>query len=284
MRRLFLVAFGCYWLLAFAATPVASASRSYGALHIVKSYGLSGVMALRISDDGRHLTAAALRVKLGCVSSGALEHLAGPVQIVKRRPPFARRNRAVFLVRQAGSPGTLRYRVYHRQGAGRRTSTISGNLTLSRLTARALRVRLRLRHTTRRERCQRNLLLRGQRDSGKLYVGATNDHEPVWLRRQSADRARWIAGYKAECTPNDAVWQGLFAETFALSSPTAFSFRRGYPGTEIFYLAEITGAFTANQAAGTFRLHVSMIGHPAIGRTPQVYECDSQRTWRASAT
>jgi hypothetical protein len=283
MRRLFLVACACYGLLAFAATPVVSASRSYGALHIVKSDGLSGVMVLRISDDGRHLTAAALRVNLRCVISGALADLSGPVQIVKRRPPVARRNRAVFLVRQAGPPGTLRYRVYHRKRAGRRTSRISGSLTLSRLTARAVRVRLRLRHTTRREDCQRNLMLRGQRDPGTLYVGATNDQEPVWLRRLSADRARWIAGYRAECTPGGVVSQGVFPATFVLSSPTVFSFRQAYTGIERFYLAEVTGAFTANQAAGTFRLHASFIGDPA-GPTPQLYECDSQRTWRASAT
>jgi hypothetical protein len=170
---------------------------------------------------------------------------------------------------------------------------------LSRLTARALHVRLRVRDEAQRGTCR--LLLRAQRDPGSLYVGSMDDHEPVWVRRHR-DRVQWIAGYKTLCRPG-GVNGFVVTDAFAMTTPTTFSVRRtrtpggplayqsahsgvapgrhlARPAQDIFASMEITGTFTGNQAAGTFHIHASNVDVVTF----RVTECDTgQRSWEATA-
>ena len=261
--------------LAAAFPAAARADRSYGAV----GSGGGDLVTLRLSDSGRSLRALTLRVELHCLQGGVTP-FAGTLRVVDRLPARIR-NRGLAIRRRAGR-GTVVARLRARYGSKRSHVDYMGSLRIDRIGARSARLRLTLLSIDTdypTDPCGASLRLGARRAPGVLYVGATSDEEPIWLRRQTATSLEVVAGYGNACKPTGWM-EGLFFDApplapdgaFGWPQETDFGVRNGF-GTRGTFSGRIDGA----RATGSLRL----IG---TGGPPRAKRCDTGvRTWRATS-
>ena len=237
---------------ALCASP-AQAGRAYGVLEPDRY-----LLTFEVTDGA--LTAAALRIPVPCDEGGWID--------------FAAKFRIASRGRQVLIPvGALRHRIHVEWG---RDFTWSGRLTITRLGDRKPHVRLELR--TRGCRVAFNRLAR--REPGTLYTGATDDAEPVWIRRRP-DGVEWVSGFGTACRPRGFV-EGLHANVLPNIGPDAFGWPDlidGFSSGEYEDLyplqVQLAGTFAGAEAAGELRI-VAREGDWNADR------CDTgRRTWRA---
>jgi hypothetical protein len=246
-------------LLALTAEP-ASAGRAYGVLD-------PGRALLTFEVDGDALRAAALRMPLPCEEGGQIDFAA------KFR--IAPRGRQV-LIPLRSERGTLRHRIHVVWGSGRDRLTFAGTFVVTHLADRKPHVRLVLRA----EDCTGWLQRPARNEPGVLYTGATDDDEPVWLRRLP-DGVEWVSGFGTACRPRGFV-EGLHADMLPLAGPNGFGWTElvdGYSSgfyQDLYGLSvQLAGTFGPDAAAGELRI-------VARGGDWQADRCDTgKRTWRA---
>ena len=263
--------------LGLSAAP-ADAGRAYGAM--VPSTDL---LTFELTDTGRQIKTAALRTELDCGRDRAIWYTQR-FTVARRQPARSIRNRG-FLIAQRASAGTLRYRIWARFGSARDYTEFTGSLTVSRLRSRSAQVRLVVRsqnHPAPAMPCAIRLSMRAQRAPGVLYVGAADDEEPVWVRRQDTDlpSVEWISGFGTACEPRGFM-EGIHANVISMTTPTTFGSPR--LDMELTYFGfrqtvQIAGQLNAGVATGTFRIVGS-------GGPDRADECDTKtRRWRAVST
>lgn len=260
------------------SAPMAQANRTYGAFDPVQS-----LLTFEVSDTGREIRAATVRMWLYC-PEGYYSFQYPATFAVVRRPDLARARNRDFLIVRRSVGGELHARIRAVWGTATDHSTYSGTLTVSRVRARSARVHLVIRSAysrDRHERCRGELDLPAKRDPGVLYVGATDDDEPVWVRRVGKN-VEWLSGFGTGCKPHGYT-EGIHADLVAMTSPTAFGWRGmvdGFwngDGDLVDLSVHIAGTLGPRQASGTFRV----VGTRAGGRG----RCDTGwRKWRAAAT
>lgn len=263
--------------LALLATPAHAANRAYGAFE-----PFTDLFTLELSDDGRELRAVALRIELDC-GDGFVFPWSASLKASRRTAAATVRNRNTLVVKR----GTTVGRLSGRWGTRAAYYEYTGTIALTKVKARTARVKVALKQTdsTGEERpCRLNRTLDAQREPGVLFVGATDDEEPVWARLQGNSVA-WISGFGVECKP-EGFMQGLHMNAAALNDATSF----GWPdplegfqyipyGQEPYAQAvQINGTLNGSRASGTFRI----IGS---GGPQNAESCDTGvRKWRALAS
>lgn len=267
-------------VLALSAMP-ASADRAYG------GYEPRGeeLVTFTLSEGAvPRVRAMTVRMRLGCALEYAYE-FAATFSVVRRLPHPVPRNRNL-LVLEPSKRGTAHARIRAIWGTKRSHLTWIGTLSVARADERGASLRIRLRSVAsddRDDRCYGELRLRARREPGVLYVGATDDDEPVWFRREG-DVVEWLSGFGTPCRPS-GFFEGIHADAILTSSPTAF----GWPGLvdgfshgEFNWLyavsAHVQGQVEGDRARGTLRLVGS-------GGTAQADRCDTGvRHWTAVST
>lgn len=240
MTRSLPVLAGCLALV-LCIPSAASAGRYYGAQR-----SLAGLAVMRISDDARHLTDAAVRVWPMCPDRRHIE-LAAPVRVVSRWPVDAANARMIYLVRVASEDdGQLRYHLHHQRGGGSPVRT--GTLTLSRVTGGSLRLTVQVELRPHKTPCK--VILTARRSPGTLYVGSSDQAEPVWVERKGAN-VRFLAGYNAACSPS-GHGGGVLGAMAPSTTPTTFSVRAVRTSPHFYDITQVAGAFAADQVTGTF--------------------------------
>ena len=146
---------------------------------------------------------------------------------------------------------------------------------------------LRTESLDRSDRCRFDGTLRAERDPGTLYVGATDDDEPVMVRRNDdGTGVEWLSGFGTDCEP-EGFMQGIHTSDLGLD-PTDDTFgteglQAGEPfdpfGTgEYEQSVAIGGQLESDRAGGIFRM-------VANGDTGPAETCDTAtRRWRAIST
>ena len=256
-------------ILLVSATP-AHASRSYGA------FGpFNRLITMRTTDRADALQTAAMRVETKCAKGGYVVDFTDPLKVINRIGVRAPASTAA-LIRQRAPRGTLRYALSDRWEQAR----ITGSLTLTRITARSARVRIIVQIAFTEDTCRTDSTLKARRERGVLYVGATDDHEPVWVRRQTPDSVEWIAGFGTDCQPRGFM-EGLHTNALAMNTPTAFGWPQlmdGFGYFDFTQQVQIAGTFAGPRATGSF--HIVGSGGP-----DNAERCDTgPRTWTATAT
>jgi hypothetical protein len=263
---------------AFAAAP-AAANRAYGAFK-----PFSDLLTFEVSDSGRELRAATMRVVLDC-GDGYVTEWAATFTISRRAPRPGARNRNVLVIERAAA-GRLRARIVARWGTASDYRDYTGRLELWALKDRSARVRVTLDAVDSGvdgDHCRARLTLRAQREPGVLYVGATNDDEPVWVRRQG-NSVEWLSGFGADCKPKGFM-EGIHTNALAMAEATAFGWPDLVDGFQYlgydkpFSLSvQIAGRFSGERASGTARF----LG---AGGPRDADSCDTGAlTWRAHSS
>lgn len=257
------------------ASP-ASAGRAYGAFN-----PFTELLTFELSDSRTAIRAAALRAQPQCGGGWATWYGAN-FTITRRHPSPAVRDRS-FLIRQRAPLGTLRYAIWARWGSARSYETFSGSLTVSRIRARSARVRLVIRsvpHPDPSDTCALALTMRAQRQPRVLYVGVTDDDEPVWVRRQTENSVEWISGYGTDCEPRGFM-ENIHVNVAGMTSPRTFGWPQlvaGFRHDDWRLSVHLGGTFEALRARGTLRI-VGSGGPEDAGR------CDTGvRRWTAVST
>jgi hypothetical protein len=139
--------------------------------------------------------------------------------VLADEPPPEDARDGPYLVRRAAPPGTLAGDIVDRSGSATDFETFLGTLTVTRIGATSARIGVSLRsdHTPPQGlgTCSLQRGLTARRAPGRLYVGATSDREPVWVRRRSGGRAEVRIGYGTRCRPR-GVLQGVLDESPAV--------------------------------------------------------------------
>jgi hypothetical protein len=262
-------------VMALASAPGASANRVYGAFdprgEALFTFELSDAPPYRIR-------AATVRMGLYCDHYGYGYGYPATFKIVRRMPPKSARNRDHLVLR----PGR-RARIRAVWGSARRHTAYTGTLSIGKVTERSARVRIRLRSSDSRDardRCSGVLRVRARREPGVLYAGATDDGEPVWVRREG-NSIEWLSGFGTGCRPR-GYFEGIHADAIDLSGPSAFGWPGLMPGfshgayNRLFAVsAHVQGRLDGALARGTVRL----VG---AGGSLRSDRCDTgRRRWRA---
>jgi hypothetical protein len=155
-------------------------------------------MTVRTTDLGDRLNAVTIRGQLPCGGELA-EWFVGDLRIVDTPPAETVRGQA-FLIRRPAPAGTLAGDIVARYGSAESFRLYQGTLEVSRLAARSARFRLASRgrsSTGEPDACQAQWSRTAQRSPGRLYVDATKDQEPVWIRRRldSVDSVAVLIGF-----------------------------------------------------------------------------------------
>lgn len=251
-------------------TPAAAANRAYGRLDAVQQE----LFTFELADAGAQVRAATVRMWMDCDQDYGFQYVA----------PFALtgHGRGDFLIRRG--PG--RYRVRAVWPDGRDRLTFDGTLTITAVRSRYARVHLVLRsvrRSDRSDRCRGEFVGTARRAPGVLFAGATDDGEPVLLRRRG-HWIDWVAGYGTPCRPSGFM-EGLHADLVERTSPTAFGwpelmagFSAGEDTSRFAQSVQLSGTIDGALAAGTFRIAGSSAADPAV-------VCDTGvRHWRAVAS
>ena len=130
-----------------------------------------------------------------------------------------------------------------------------------------------LREFDRYSDCAIELTRLARREPGVLYTGATDDDEPVWLRRLP-EGVEWVAGYGHGCRP-DGFMQGLHADFLPWTGPSTFGRQGligGFRSGDFAQSVELGGELSPATAQGVQRL----VGDDGRNR------CDTKgRAWHA---
>jgi hypothetical protein len=261
---------------ALTAAPPASANRAYGAFDPVEQ-----LLTFEVSDSGRQIRAATGRLWLECDQDYSFQ-TTSTFTIVPRGAKASARNRFLLIAGRARH-GELRYRLLAVWGTRRRHTTYTGFLRISRLADRSAHVQLMVRSVSsldRTDRCAGQISRGARREPGVLFVGATDDDEPVWVRRDG-DRVEWLNGCGAPCRGSDEFMEGIHADWIAMTSATTFGwpalidgFSIGSDEALVSQSVQVAGTLDSNTATGTLQI----VGRP-IGSGAR---CDTGvRHWRA---
>jgi len=246
-------------LLALSAGP-AYAGRAYGVL-------VPGEALLTFELEGEQLRAAALRTTVECDDGGTFDFAADFE--LRGRPRVGHS----YLLPLRSQPGTLRRRITADWYRVRDRLRWRGTLTVSRLSARKPRVHLVLRASDRYGECVTELTRLARREPGVLYTGATDDDEPVWLRRLP-EGVEWVAGYGNVCRP-EGFMQGLHDDFLPWTSVSTFGrpgLIGGFHSGDFTQSVELSGQISPTIATGNQRL----VGDDGLNR------CDTKgRAWHA---
>jgi len=257
-------------VIAAGFAPAAQANRAYGRFDAPQE----NLLTFELADSGAQVRAATVRMWMGCDQDYGYQYVASFT--------VARRGRGDRLVER--SPG--RYRVRAVWPDGRDTVTFDGTLSITAVRARYARVHLVVRsarRSDRTDRCRGELSGTARREAGVLFAGATDDGEPVLLRRRG-HWVDWVAGYGTACRP-DNFMEGLHTDFLEMSGPATFGwpeliagFSSGEDSQPFAQSVQLAGTIGPTIATGSFRITGSSRAAP-----PEL--CDTgERHWRAVAT
>lgn len=263
-------------LLALIAPSAAHANRGYGAFSPYEDLAV-----FQTTDDGRELRAVTMRLQLDCNDDSTFGWVADVKAARGGLSPNTRfRNRLVV------KRGSLRGKLTGRFGGRTDYAEYTGTITVSNVREDSARVKVSLLRTeslNRHDRCRFDGTLQAERDPGRLFVGATDDDEPVLVRvKEDGASVEWLSGYGTDCEP-EGFMQGIHTDSVALD-PAAFTFgseelRSGFTfdpfGTGDYAQSlQIAGRLESDRAAGTFRMLAEAGPGPAE-------TCDTgTRRWR----
>jgi hypothetical protein len=264
-------------LLALVAPSAAHANRGYGAFEPYEDLAV-----FQTSDDGRELRAITRRLQLHCNDDSTFGWVADVKAARGRLSPDTRfRNRLVV------KRGSLRGRLSGRFGGRTDYAEYTGTITVSHVREGSARVKVSLLRTeslNRSDRCRFDGTLQAERDPGRLFVGATDDDEPVLVRvKEDNASLEWLSGYGVDCEP-EGFMQGIHTDSVALD-PDAFTFgsEELVPGFtfdpfgtgDYAQSLQFAGRLESDRASGTFQMLAEAGPGPAE-------TCDTgTRRWRA---
>lgn len=235
-------------IVAMAAAP-ARASRAYGVLD-------PGTTLLTFTLDDEGLRTAALRTLVYC-DEGDSFFFAANFRI-GARPRHDDENLVPL--------GGLRYRIVADYGRGRDAFRWRGTLTVTRPGARKPRVHLTLRQAD----CGTEITRLATREPGVLYVGGTDDDEPVWFR-VLPEAIEWVAGYGVACG-RSGFMEGLHEDLVPRTGLATFGRDGLIGGFDDGQAVDIHGEIGPAEATGIQRITGSDAGR----------RCDTkERPWRA---
>lgn len=268
-------------LLAFVSPSVAEANRGYGAFEPYEDLAV-----FQTSDDGRELRSLTMRVELNCGD----DYVYGWVINVKARRGALSdntRDRNALVVKR----GSLRGKIAGRFGSRRDYAEYTGTVVVSNVREHTARIKVSLLRTEsldRSDRCRFDGTLQAEREPGRLFVGATDDDEPVWVRvKEDGASVEWLSGYGVGCEP-EGFMQGVHTNSVALADDAAtfgseelvsgFTFDPFGTG-DYDQSLQIAGRLESDRASGTFR----MVADGGTGGPAE--SCDTgTRRWRAIST
>ncbi|RKQ87229.1 hypothetical protein C8N24_5249 [Solirubrobacter pauli] len=263
--------------LTLLAPSAAHANRGYGAFEPYEDLAV-----VQTSDDGRELRSLTLRVQMACDDDRTYGWVADVKAARGALSPSTRgRNRLVV------KRGSLHGKLVGRFGNRRDYAEYTGRIVVSDVREDSARVKVSLLRTERldpSDRCRFDGTLRAERDPGTLYIGATDDDEPVIVRRHDdGTGVEWLSGFGTDCDPEGFV-QGIHTDDLGLSPDDDTFGTEGLEAAGTFdpfgtgeyeRWVAIGGRLEADRAAGIFRLVANGDGGPAE-------TCDTAiRRWRA---
>jgi len=264
-------------LATLLAPSAAHANRGYGAFEPYEDLAV-----FQTTDDGRELRSLTVRVQLDCAD----DSVDGAVFDLRARRGAlspSTRGRSALVVKR----GSLRGKLTGRHGTRRNFYEYTGTIVVSDVRDDGARAKLSLLRTASldsSDRCRFDGTLRAERDPGTLYVGATDDDEPVMVRRtDDGAGVEWLSGFGTDCHP-EGFMQGIHTNDLGLDAaddtfgteglqagPTFDPFGTG----EYEQSVAIGGQLESDRADGSFRM-------VANGDTGPAETCDTgTRRWRA---
>ncbi|MDA0180202.1 hypothetical protein OJ997_07845 [Solirubrobacter phytolaccae] len=264
-------------LLALLTPAAADANRGYGAFDPYEDLAV-----FETSDDGRELRSLTMRVEMRCSDDYVYRWV---VNVKARRGALSAntRDRNALVVKR----GTLRGKLTGRFGTRRDYAEYTGSIVVSNVRENSARLKVSLLRTEsldRDDRCRFDGTLRAERDPGTLFVGSTDDDEPVSVRlTEDGTGVEWLSGYGTDCDP-EGFMQGIHIGTVALNDDaTTFGSDELVPGFEYDPFGtgtfeqsiQIGGQLESDRASGTLRIF-------ATGGPDDADACDTgTRRWRA---
>ena len=264
-------------LATLLAPSAAHANRGYGAFEPYEDLAV-----FQTTDDGRELRSLTMRVEMTCDD----DHTYGWVADVKASrgalsPSTRGRNRLVV------KRGSLRGKLTGRFGTRRDYAEYTATIAVSDVREDSARIKVSLLRTEsldRSDRCRFDGTLRAERDPGTLFVGATDDDEPVMVRRRGdGTGVEWLSGFGTDCDP-EGFMQGIHTNDLALADDADTFGTEGLQAGAAFdpfgtgeyeQAVQIAGRLESDRASGTFRML-------ATGDTGPAESCDTgTRRWRA---
>jgi hypothetical protein len=258
-------------VLALALPSAAQANRAYGAFN-----PFSDLITFQLSNDGREIKALALRMELDC-GDGFVFLWAANYRLARRAPSAGVRDRNTLVAER----GTPKGRLTARWGED---LTFTGKVAVTRVKAGSARLRLTLATTLDGDRCATTLNLRAQRKPGTLFVGVTDDDEPVWVRKQG-NSVEWLSGYGVACSPKGFM-EGIHTNALGMEADGSFGWPElldGFqysPGgaTPFDQSVQISGTLDDNRASGVLQIM-------GTGGPDDAESCDTgKRKWTALST